>query len=273
MKIYTQTFDLAKPSPKKFWVAPYSDFAIGIKIENNGTPTEAEFTVAADDVELTAEADTIAGFKIYNVASTGTGAVKYAITCGSQVFELTQIATDSTVFEKKTNEVKTDYVIAIGSVNNGVLTRTDVSSVVEVGYYALYRGFTNNTNIVNVSFPNMTDIDEGGMKDAYSGCTSLKTADFSKLSAVGTDGLDGTFNGCTSLEIVLFQSATAVPTISENTFANTNDTYKVIVPDALYEDWIAAESWSALSSHITKMSDYTAVMTNYGGYDNMDNNG
>lgn len=99
----------------------------------------------------------------------------------------------------------------------------------------------------------------------------MKTVDFSKLSAVGTDGLNGTFNGCTSLEIVLFQSAAAVPTISENTFANTNDTFKAIVPDALYEDWVAAENWSALSSHITKVSDYAAVMTNYGGYDNIDN--
>lgn len=272
MKVYTQTFDLAKPSPKKFWVAPYSDFAIGIKIENNGTPVEAEFTVTANDVEVTAEADTVGGFKIYDVASTGTGAVKYTITCGSQVFELTQITTDSTVFEKKTNEVITEYVIAIGNIADGVLSRASVSSVVSVDNNALEGAFAGNTNIVNVSFPNMTDIGESGMKDAYSGCTSLKTADFSKLSAVGTDGLNGTFNGCTSLEIVLFQSSTAVPSISENTFANTNDTFKVIVPDALYEDWIADESWASLSSQITKVSDYAAVMTNYGGYDNMDNN-
>lgn len=100
----------------------------------------------------------------------------------------------------------------------------------------------------------------------------MKTVDFSKLSAVGTDGLDGTFNGCSALEIVLFQNSAAVPAITETTFANTNDTFKAIVPDALYESWIAAENWSALSSHVTKVSDYAAVMTNYGGYDNMDDN-
>lgn len=99
----------------------------------------------------------------------------------------------------------------------------------------------------------------------------MKTVDFSKLSAVGTDGLDGTFSGCTALEIVLFQNSAAVPAITENTFANTNDTFKVIVPDALYEDWIADESWASLSSHVTKVSDYAAVMTNYGGQDEMDN--
>ena len=270
MKIYTQTFDLAKPSPKKFWVAPYSDFAIGIKIENNGTPVEAEFTVAANDVEVTAEADTVGGFKIYNVASTETGAVKYTITCGSQVFELTQIATDSTVFEKKTNEVKTEYVIAIGNIDAGVLSRASVSSVISVDNNALENAY-NFRPIANVSFPNMTDIGDEGMKNTYLSCTQLKTVDFSKLSAVGTDGLNGTFKGCTALEIVLFQNSAAIPTISENTFENTNDTFKVIVPDALYEGWIVDESWASLSSHITKVSDYAAVMTNYGGYNNMDN--
>ena len=125
--------------------------------------------------------------------------------------------------------------------------------------------------VTNVSMPDLVTIGANGMKDAFKDCKQLTTVDFSKLSAVGTDGLDGTFDGCTSLEIVLFQSSEAIPTITITTFANTNDTFKVIVPDALYEDWIADESWTTLSSHITKVSDYAAVMTNYGGYDNMDN--
>jgi len=48
MKIYTQTFDLAKPSPKKFWVAPYSDFAIGIKVLSNGEAVADGITVEAN---------------------------------------------------------------------------------------------------------------------------------------------------------------------------------------------------------------------------------
>ena len=271
MKIYTQTFDLATPSPKTFWVAPYSDFAIGVKITNNGADVADAITVASDVAALTAESDKINGFTIYNVSSEGTGTTKYTITCKGQVFTLTQVTTDSTVFEKKTNEIKTEYVVVIGNIDDGVLSRASVSSVITVSDNALEGAFSGNTNLVNVGFPNMTDIYTEGMKDTYSGCTSLKTVDFSKLSAVGTDGLDGTFSGCTSLEIVLFQNSAAVPTISETTFANTNDTFNVIVPDALYEDWIADESWSALSSQIEKTSDYVAVMTNYGGYDNMDN--
>ena len=126
--------------------------------------------------------------------------------------------------------------------------------------------------VTNVNMPDLETIGVNGMKYAFKDCKQLTTVDFSKLSAVGTDGLDGTFDGCTSLEIVLFQSSEAIPTITSTTFTNTNDTFKVIVPDALYEDWVAATNWSDLSSHVTKVSDYAAVMTNYGGYDNMDDN-
>ena len=69
--------------------------------------------------------------------------------------------------------------------------------------------------------------------------------------------------------------ATAVPNGANASymFYQTNDTYKIIVPDALYANWISATGWKGLSSHITKASDYAAVMTPYGGQDNMDDNG
>lgn len=67
-----------------------------------------------------------------------------------------------------------------------------------------------------------------------------------------------TFYGCTNLEVVDFSEATAVPALSSSwAFYDTNNTYKVVVPDALYNDWIAASNWSALSSHIVKVSEYT----------------
>ena len=270
MKVYINEFDLARPSPRQFQVPAYSDFAIGVKIVSDGVPVEADFALAADGQELTPETDKIAGFKIYDVQSSEAGAVKYTVTCNGQAFELTQVTDDSSVFDKISYVTKTEYAIAIGNIADGVLSRADVSSVVSVDNNAL-EGAYNFRPVTNVSFPNMTDIGDEGMKNTYLSCTHLKTVDFSKLSAVGTDGLDGTFSGCSALEIVLFQNSAAVPAITENTFANTNDTFKVIVPDALYESWIAAENWSALSSHVTKVSDYAAVMTNYGGQDNMDN--
>ena len=86
-------------------------------------------------------------------------------------------------------------------------------------------------------------------------------------------GTDGMFNGCTSLQYVNIAQATAIPNGANvsTMFGNTNDTYKVIVPDALYDSWIAAYGWSDIATHIVKASEYPVIMTQYGGQDNMDN--
>lgn len=272
MKVYANEFDLAKPSAKQITIPSYSDFGLAIKILKDDDDFEAEFTLENDGQTITPEDNKIDGYTIYTLNSGDVGSTIYKVKCQGQSFDMICVSKDESVFDKISYMTKTEYAIAIGNITDGLLTRTAVSSVVSVDNNALEGAFAGNTNLVNVGFPNINDIGLSGMKDTYSGCTSLKTVDFSKLSAVDTDGLNGTFNGCSALEIVLFQSAAAVPTISENTFANTNDTFKAIVPDALYESWVAAENWSALSSHITKVSDYAAVMTNYGGYNNMDNN-
>ena len=59
------------------------------------------------------------------------------------------------------------------------------------------------------------------------------------------------FNGCTSLELVDMTGSTGVPQLANvNNFANTNDTYKIVVPDHLYNKWIAATNWASIASHI-----------------------
>lgn len=270
MKVYTNKFDLAFPNVRQITTPSYSDFGLAIKIVKDGDDFEAEFTLENDGQTITPEDNKIDGYTIYLLNSGEVGSTIYTVKCGDQSFDMVCVSKDESVFDKVSYVTRTEYAIAIGNIDAGVLSRASVSSVISVDNNALENAY-NFRPIANVSFPNMTDIGDEGMKNTYLSCTQLKTVDFSKLSAVGTDGLYGTFKGCTSLEIVLFQNSAAIPTISENTFENTNDTYKVIVPDALYEDWIVDESWASLSSHVTKVSDYAAVMTNYGGQDNMDN--
>ena len=271
MKVYTNKFDLAFPSVRQITTPSYSDFGLAIKILKNGDDFEAEFTLENNGQTITPEDNKIDGYTIYILNSGAQGSTIYKVKCGDQSFDMICVSKDESAFEKVSFIERTEYAIAIGNVTDGLLTRTAVSSIISVDNNALEGAYAGNTNLVNVGFLNMTDIGDEGMKNTYLSCTQLKTVDFSKLSAVGTDGLDGTFNGCSALEIVLFQNSAEVPAITESTFANTNDTFKVIVPDALYESWIAAKNWSALSSHVTKVSDYAAVMTNYGGQDNMDN--
>lgn len=101
MKIYTNTFDLSRPSPHRFWVPPYSDFKFGIKLVNAGAEVQNDFTVAAGTTELTPDEDKIDGFTIFTAKSADTGFVEYTIDVADMVqkFKLVQIVTDSTVFE------------------------------------------------------------------------------------------------------------------------------------------------------------------------------
>lgn len=86
----------------------------------------------------------------------------------------------------------------------------------------------------------------------------MTTVYLSKLSSAESNGLGSAFNGCTHLELVDFSQATAVPALSNtSTFSNTNNTYSIVVPDALYSSWIAASNWSSIASHIVKASEYT----------------
>lgn len=83
-----------------------------------------------------------------------------------------------------------------------------------------------------------------------------------KLSNAGTrlqNVLNNAFSGCTSLSVVDFSQATAVPVLANvNTFSSTNDYYKIVVPDSLYDTWIAATNWSnsAIKPRIVKVSDF-----------------
>ena len=68
------------------------------------------------------------------------------------------------------------------------------------------------------------------------------------------------FGGCKSLELVDMTGSIDVPTLSSvNNFANTNNTYKIVVPDSLYDTWITATNWASIASHIMKQSDWNSA--------------
>ena len=72
--------------------------------------------------------------------------------------------------------------------------------------------------------------------------------------------MNNTFSGCTHLELVDFSQATTVPALhNKNAFNARNETYKIVVPDALYTTWTTATNWSNASivGHIVKASEYT----------------
>lgn len=101
MKIYTQTYDLAKASPHRFWVAPFSEFKIGIKILEKDEISSKDFTLKAGSTEFTPDPDKIDNFTLFTIKSNDTGFVEYTIEVEgvAEKLKLMQIVTDSTVFE------------------------------------------------------------------------------------------------------------------------------------------------------------------------------
>lgn len=91
----------------------------------------------------------------------------------------------------------------------------------------------------------------------FRACTALKKVVFkSKFKTMTTN----VFNGCSLLEVLDFSACTSVPSVSNvNSFTGIPATCKIVVPDALYDAWIAATNWSNYASYIIKKSDYEAL--------------
>lgn len=77
-----------------------------------------------------------------------------------------------------------------------------------------------------------------------------------KVNTIGANA----FANCVSCQYYDFSEHTSVPTLAnKNAFTGIPDDCKIIVPDDLYEDWIAATNWSNLASYIIKKSDWDAL--------------
>lgn len=65
------------------------------------------------------------------------------------------------------------------------------------------------------------------------------------------------FLNCTSIVKYDFSKFSAIPTL-QNTgaFTGINSICKIIVPDDLYNDWIAASNWSSYETYMEKASEY-----------------
>ena len=66
------------------------------------------------------------------------------------------------------------------------------------------------------------------------------------------------FTNIYSLAIVDFSNHTSIPTLTSG-FTNIQSDCKIIVPDTLYNDWIAASVWSNYASNIISKSDWDAL--------------
>lgn len=86
------------------------------------------------------------------------------------------------------------------------------------------------------------------------GCSSLPSIVIPEsTTAIGSS----TFGNCYSLSCIDFSHHTSIPTLAKtNAFTGIPSDCKIIVPDALYDEWVAATNWSTYASYIIKKSDW-----------------
>lgn len=97
-----------------------------------------------------------------------------------------------------------------------------------------------------------TNIEIGN--NAFWNCKSLASITMTGVTSIGTYA----FWNCYGLVKLDCSACTQVPTLADaNALENTNTDLKIIVPDDLYDDWVAATNWSTYESQIVKASEYT----------------
>lgn len=69
---------------------------------------------------------------------------------------------------------------------------------------------------------------------------------------------NGAFYGCDAMAFYDFSQCTSVPTLGTYVFSSIPSDCKIVVPDALYDEWKAATNWSAYASKMVKASEFNA---------------
>lgn len=111
--------------------------------------------------------------------------------------------------------------------------------------------FRDCSALTNIEFPdNITSIGTY----AFSYCTKLKSV---KMPSGLTSIAANAFANTSVLKLVDFRTATAVPTLAATNAFKKNTGMQFVVPDELYDTWIAATNWTSFASYIFKASEVT----------------
>jgi hypothetical protein len=65
------------------------------------------------------------------------------------------------------------------------------------------------------------------------------------------------FGNCWGMAYYDFRTSKSVPTLSNtNAFSGIPSDCKIVVPDSLYDTWVAATNWSTYANNIIKASEF-----------------
>jgi hypothetical protein len=113
--------------------------------------------------------------------------------------------------------------------------------------------FNACNSLASVVIPSsITSIEYGAFKSCYSLASIVIPDSVTSIS-------DYAFGYCTGIAFYDFSQCTSVPTLGgTSVFYNIPSDCKIVVPDSLYDTWIAATNWSSHASKIVKASEFNA---------------
>ena len=149
------------------------------------------------------------------------------------------------------NKTYTDYENAclVRIADNWLLRGTSKfiipDNIITIGTYAFEECETEGDIIIPNSVTNIREY-------AFYECKAKSFIFNNGLTDIGTYA----FSKC-SPNIYDFRLLDHIPSIGMNTFNFIDYKSKIVVPDALYDDWILAEYWDNYADNIVKASEYT----------------
>lgn len=152
----------------------------------------------------------------------------------------------------ETVEFKSSNVTVGISLFNGCnnLKSVNFSSNMSVSLDSLTRMFTDCCNLESVIIPNSIIYVEDY---AFYHCSKLEHI---TLPPTVTTISQYAFQYMRSLKTLDMSSFTSIPSLANTSvFNNTNKALKIIVPDSLYETWIATTNWVSYANYIYKASE------------------
>jgi hypothetical protein len=127
------------------------------------------------------------------------------------------------------------------------------------GYNGPSHGFIDCVSLKNIAIPEGTDIIA---EYEFCNCCSLEIVKFpASIESIETQSL----SGCNSVKVYDFTSHLSVPALSNSSHIGSAPSGKILVPGALYNDWIAATNWPAYEYMIVPVGE----VPDNGGGDNI----
>lgn len=151
------------------------------------------------------------------------------------------------VLEKTTVSISNSDVTTIGYqlfASNSVLESVDFPNVTYVDNYA----FRYCSALTNVNLPSLLQV----RSSVFQGCSTLAKIDLPSVDSIYSTA----FSGCSALGAVILRREDVVYLANADAFSGADNAI-IYVPDNLVDSYKANTRWSAYTSRIKGLSEYT----------------